>query len=136
MATIQRFEEIQAWQKACVLANNVYRVTRTGSAAGDFAFRDQIRRSALSVMLNIAEGFARATDPDFCRFLSFAHGSVAEVQAALYLSLDQEYIDKKEFERLYGLATETSVMISGLQRYLTQRRMPPRTVDPHKDRGT
>jgi four helix bundle protein len=120
MATIRRFEEILAWQRARVLANGVYGVTRTGALARDFAFRDQIRRSALSVMLNIAEGFARSTDPDFCRFLSFAHGSVAEVQSALYLSLDQKYISQDDFDRLFELARETSTLISRLQKYLSK----------------
>jgi four helix bundle protein len=120
MATIQRFEDILAWQRARLLTNDVYRVTAGGAAARDFALRDQIRRSALSVMLNISEGFARATDPDFCRFLSIAHGSVAEVQAALYISLDLTYINQEQFDRLYALANETSKLISGLQKYLTK----------------
>lgn len=71
-------------------------------------------------MLNIAEGFARSTDPDFFRFLSYAHGSVAEIQAALYLSLDQRYIDRQQFDRLYSLTMETSVLIKAFQRYLSK----------------
>ena len=118
MATIRRFEDILAWQHSRRLANELYAATRSGTAARDGAFRDQLRRAGLSVMLNIAEGFARKTDGDFCRFLSFAHGSVAEIQAALYLSLDQKYIDKDQFERLYASAAETSKLIYGLQRYL------------------
>jgi four helix bundle protein len=121
MATIGRFEDIVAWQRARVLANDIYAVTRSGLAARDIALRDQLRRASLSVMLNIAEGFARETDPEFRRFLWFAHGSVAEIQAALYLSLDQKYIDQKQFERLYGLATETSRLVCGLQKYLGKR---------------
>jgi four helix bundle protein len=118
MATIKRFEELHAWQRSRTLANDIYSITRTGGASRDFALRDQLRRAALSVMLNIAEGFARTTDPDFFRFLSYAHGSVAEIQAALYLSLDQQYIDADQFDRIYKLATETSVLIKAFQRYL------------------
>ena len=59
MATIHRFEDIQAWQKARALNKELYRRTRTGPLARDFTMKDQLRRASLSVMLNIAEGFER-----------------------------------------------------------------------------
>ncbi len=92
MARIERFEDIQAWQKARVLVKDIYSVTKSGNFARDFGLRDQIRRAAVSIMLNIAEGFARKTRREFCQFLVIAHGSVAEVQAALYVAMDQEYL--------------------------------------------
>ena len=69
-------------------------------------------------MLNIAEGFARKTRREFCQFLVISHGSVAEVQAALYVALDQEYLSELKFKELYGLADETSKMTLGLINYL------------------
>ncbi len=69
-------------------------------------------------MLNIAEGFARRTDKEFRRYLSIATSSAAEVQSALYVALDQEYIDQAQFKRLYDLCSEIRRMIAGLQRYL------------------
>ena len=72
----------------------------------------------LSIMLNIAEGFARRGDRQFAQLLAVAHGSTAEVQSALYIALDQEYIDHKTFDLLYDKSTEVSRTIAGLIRYL------------------
>ena len=69
MAVITRFEDIEAWKKARELTNEVYRVTNEGAFAKDFGLRDQIRRAAVSVMSNIAEGFERRGDKEFSRFL-------------------------------------------------------------------
>ena len=118
MAKIEQFEDIQAWQKARLLVKEVYSVSNSGGFAKDFALRDQIRRAAVSIMLNIAEGFARKTNREFIQFLVIAHGSTAEVQAALYIAHDQDYITDPEFETLYALANETSKMIMGFSYYL------------------
>jgi four helix bundle protein len=118
MAKIERFEDIQAWQRARELVKEVYAVSNSGQFAKDFSLRDQIRRAAVSIMLNIAEGFARKTSREFCQFLIIAHGSAAEVQAALYVALDQSYINKEQFERLYEITDETSKMLMGFSSYL------------------
>lgn len=121
MSKIERFEDIQAWQKARMLVKVVYSVSNSGMFAKDFGLRDQIRRASVSIMLNIAEGFARKTDREFSQFLVIAHGSAAEVQAALYVALDQEYLAESEFKALYGLADEASKMIMGLSSYLSKK---------------
>lgn len=118
MPKIERFEDIQAWQKARVLVREVYAVSNIGRFAKDFGLRDQIRRAVVSIMLNIAEGFARKTTREFTQFLVIAHGSAAEVQAALYVALDQEYLSETEFNKLYALADESSKMILGFISYL------------------
>jgi four helix bundle protein len=118
MARIERFEDIHVWQKARVLVRCVYSVSNSGLFAKDFGLRDQIRRAAVSIMLNIAEGFARKTNKEFIQFLVIAHGSAAEVQAALYVALDQEYLNEAEFNNLYVLADESSKMILGFINYL------------------
>lgn len=118
MSTIKRFEDIDAWKKARDLSKDIYRITGKREFAKDFNLKDQIRRASTSIMLNIAEGFARKTDKDFARFLSQAHGSSAEVQAALYIALDQGYINKQEFEVLYKKAEEVSRMLMGFAKYL------------------
>lgn len=120
MAKIERFEDIVAWQKARVLVKKVYSVSNTGLFAKDFGLRDQIRRAAVSIMLNIAEGFARKTDKEFSYFLVIAHGSTAEVQAALYIALDQEYLSEPQFSEIYQLADETSKMITKSSKYLSR----------------
>lgn len=118
MAKIEKFEDIQAWQQARGLVKEIYKISVNGRFANDFGLRDQIRRAALSIMLNIAEGFARKTNKEFIQFLAIAHGSAAEVQSALYVAIDQEYISKEQFENLYGLADCTSRMVMGLASYL------------------
>ena len=124
MAKIKRFEDIEAWKKARRLVADIYSLTEDGSFTRDFGLRDQIRRASISIMLNIAEGFARRTDRQFSHFLSLAHGSVAEVQSALYVALDQEYVDKEAFDRLFQECDEISRMISGLIKYLRGSRGP------------
>ena len=118
MSKIERFEDIQAWQNARCLAKDIYAVGNSGRFAKDFGLRDQIRRAAVSIMLNIAEGFARKTNREFIQYLVIAHGSAAEVQAALYVALDQEYLSEVEFTKLYGSADTTSKMILGFINYL------------------
>lgn len=71
-------------------------------------------------MLNIAEGFGRRTDNEFKQFLVQAHGSCAEVQAALYIALDQSYISKDVFDDLHASAEEVSKLIMGLSMYLSK----------------
>jgi four helix bundle protein len=116
VAAIKRFEDILAWQKARILTNSIYRETSAGAFAKDYSLRDQIRRAAVSVMLNIAEGFGRKTDKEFKQFLVQAHGSCAEIQAALYISLDQTYISQQVFQYLYDSADEISRMIIGFHK--------------------
>ena len=129
MATIVRFEDILAWQQAHALMNDLYTMTGSGAASRDLELKDQLRRAALSVMLNIAEGFGRTTDRDFLRFLSYARGSLSEIQSALYVALDQGYIDRTRFDTLYALAVRTSGLIRRLERYL-MKTSPGRNNEP------
>jgi len=121
MGTIKRFEDIEAWQKARELVNDIYDLTSKGDFARDYSLRDQIRRAAVSVMLNIAEGFGRKTDKEFARFLVQSHGSAAEVQSVLYIAMDQKYIVRDKFDYLYNKAGEISKMINSLSQYLSKR---------------
>jgi four helix bundle protein len=118
MAKIEKFEDIVAWHKARGLVQEVYRLSGDGRFSKDYGLREQLRRAAVSVMLNIAEGFARKTSREFMQFLVVAHGSVAEVQSALYVTLDQAYVSQTQFVSLYKRAEETSKLIMGLSNYL------------------
>ena len=120
MPTFKRFEDIQAWQKARQITSSVYSITNKGSFARDFGLRDQIRRSSVSIMANIAEGFARRSDKDFAYFLNISRSSVAEVQSHLYVALDQDYVSKADFDSLYTNLEESSRMIFGIVRHLRQ----------------
>jgi len=121
MPTFKRFEDILAWQKAREVTKLVYAVTRTGEFARDFGLRDQIRRSAVSIMANIAEGFARRSDKDFAYFLNISRSSTAEVQSHLYVALDQEYIDNADFGVIYNKLEEASRMIYALAQHLARK---------------
>lgn len=101
MGKIEKFEDIQAWQKARELTKQVYKVTKNIQFAKDFSLKDQIRRAVVSIMANIAEGFARRTNKEFINFLTIAHGSAAELQSHFYVALDQGYISEKDFQSLY-----------------------------------
>lgn len=118
MATITRFEEIEAWKKARELTRAIYLLTTEGAFARDFGLRDQIRRAAVSVMSNIAEGFERDGNKEFRQFLSLAKGSLGEVQSQLYVALDVQYIVQAQFETTMGLAADTGRLIGGMLRYL------------------
>ena len=121
MAKIGKFEDIEAWQKARELSKAVYAVTSEGAFARDFGLRDQIRRAAVSVMANIAEGFDRGGNRELIQFLFIAKGSTAEVQAQLYVALDAGYLKHEQFQQLYDLAGDTSRLIGGFIRYLKSR---------------
>jgi four helix bundle protein len=121
MATIERFEDIQAWQKARELVREIYRASAVGRLNKDFGFKDQLCRAAVSSMSNIAEGFARMSARDFARFLDISRGSVMEVQSLLYVALDVGYVEKSEFDRLYQKAEETLSLIGGFTSYLRNR---------------
>ena len=118
MATCDSFEELQAWQKARELVNEVYAISKSQAFGRDVGLRDQIRRAAVSVMSNVAEGFERDGTGEFVQFLSMAKGSAGEVRSHLYVARDQGYISPKAFDGLSTLAIDTSRVISGLMSYL------------------
>ena len=118
MATIKRFEDILAWQKARYATKLVYEITASGSFSRDFGLRDQIRRSSVSIMGNIAEGFGRRSDKEFSNFLNIAHGSIAETQSHLYVALDLNYLPEDDFNTLYKLFDEDSRMVMSLTQHL------------------
>jgi len=118
MATIQKFEDIQAWQKAREVVSAIYKICKAGELAKDFGLRDQIRRSAVSVQSNIAEGFGREGNKEFIRFLKIAKGSACEFRSQLYNLLDAEYIKQPAFDDLYRQSEETERLIGGFLNYL------------------
>ena len=118
MTGFKKFEEIQAWQKARIATKRIYEITSDGKFAKDFGLRDQIRRSAVSIMANIAEGQGRFSNKEFANFLNMAHGSVAETQSHLYVASDLGYFDKTGFSELYDLPGEVARMTMRLMKHL------------------
>jgi four helix bundle protein len=125
MARIERFEDVEAWQKALQLTKAIYQTTSAGRFARDFGLRDQLRRAAVSIMSNIAEGFERGGDKEFRQFLTVAKGSAGEVRSQLYVALHIGYMSQVEFEDLKAQAGEVGRLLGGFIRYLrrvTQQR--------------
>jgi four helix bundle protein len=87
MAKVERFEDLKCWQDARVLVKEIYLLSERGRLAKDFDTRRQLRRAALSVMNNIAEGFGRFSNKEFIRFLDMSNNSAAEVKSILYVLL-------------------------------------------------
>jgi four helix bundle protein len=123
MATFKRFEDIQAWQRARKVAVDIYRHSGKGDFAKDFDLRSQTRRSATSIMANIAEGQGRRTDKDFAHFLNIALGSVAETKSHTYLALDLGYVSEEIFAEIYEKLDEIGRMVFSLITHL--RAAPP-----------
>jgi four helix bundle protein len=126
MATgVKRFEDLIAWQKARILTKTIYAVTRAGLFAKDYGLRDQIRRAAVSIMSNVAEGFEKGTPAEFHNSLRIAKGSCAEVRSQLYVAFDAEYLAEEVFVQLLGQAEEVARVLGGLrasvERYCTNR---------------
>jgi four helix bundle protein len=120
MASIQRFEDIEAWKKARQLRKAIRTVTRREPFCRDYKFCAQIVDAALSVMSNIAEGFERDGNSEFRQHLYIAKGSIGEVRSQLYAALDDDYIDQATFDRLLEQAMEVSRLIKGFIRHLDQ----------------
>ncbi len=120
MSTIERFEDIKAWQHARELCKQIHAFTLRSDFSKDFRLVSQIKASSGSVMDNIAEGFEREGNREFIQFLSISKGSSAEVKSQLYRALDNKYINQSEFDVAYQEAEEIGRMISGLMSYLSK----------------
>jgi len=123
MATIERFEDLEAWQRARELTNVIYDMSDVGAFARDFPLRDQIRRAAVSIMSNIAEGFESHTSRLYIEHLGRAKASCGEVRAQLYLAHDRQYVSGEVFEQTLALAESVSRLTHGLIRYLSNARI-------------
>jgi len=116
---IQKFEDIEAWKEARSIVNRVYRVSSVDRFKRDYSLADQVKRAAISIMANIAEGFSRKGNKEFIQFLFIAKSSAAELQSHLYIAVDQGYLEKIEFDELYKELDKVQRMISNFIKYLT-----------------
>jgi len=132
MGTIERFEDLEAWKRARSFAKLIHTISGNGDFGRDFTLRDQIRRAAISVVSNIAEGFERDGDKEFLQYLYVAKGSCGEVRAQLYLAIDCEYITEEEFLQLKLKAIELNRIISGLIKYLKQSNLRGKKYSPRR----
>ena len=114
------FEKLDVWQRANELADLVYRVTRNFPDDERFGLTNQMRRAAVSVSSNIAEGSARSSRSDNARFLEIATGSLFEVVAQSFISRRQGFLSDPDFTMLYTSADELGRILSGLRRSLLE----------------
>jgi four helix bundle protein len=118
MASFQRFEDIEVWQKARKLCKEIYPLTVKGSFEKDYKLRDQINGASGSVMDNIAEGYERDGKIEFRQFLSIAKGSCGEVRSQLYRAFDRNHITEKELNDLKQQSEDISKQLKGFISYL------------------
>ncbi len=115
---IRRFEDIEAWQCARKLCKGVYELTADEKFARDYGLRDQARKTAVSIMANIAEGFDSCSNPEFIQFLYYSLRSASELQSDCYIAQDQGYISKSQFSEVYAAASKVKGMIFRFIEYL------------------
>ena len=120
---VKNFEDLEIWKDARLLTRGIYQLTKDLKFSKDFALRDQIRRAAVSIMSNIAEGFERGGNQEFVQFLYIAKASCGEVRSQLYVALDQGYATSNDSEKLLQLFRRLSGMISNLITYLRESDM-------------
>jgi four helix bundle protein len=121
MPKFERFEDIDAWKEGCRLSTQIYEITKGERFARDWGLRDQIRRAAVSIPSNIAEGFERDSPKEFVRFLRIAKGSAGELRTQLYIARSLEYLGTEEFQGLVNKVKHISRMISRLVSYIEGR---------------
>ncbi|PKM45887.1 MAG: four helix bundle protein [Gammaproteobacteria bacterium HGW-Gammaproteobacteria-1] len=118
MAQIERFEQLEVWKLAREMAQYIYALTECRKIAQDYALRDQMRRAAISVLSNIAEGFERGGNKEFVQFLYIAKGSAGELRAQTYVAQDMKYWSSQECQELRVRLERISRLLSGLICYL------------------
>jgi four helix bundle protein len=100
MTRIRTFEDLIVWQKAITFVNQVYMITEVGELKRDFGLKDQLRRAAVSIPTNIAEGFERSSRKEYLLFLNIAKGSAGEVRSLCRVSFDVGYLNRSTYDEL------------------------------------
>lgn len=122
---LKNYKELKVWQKSYQLCLEMYKATKTFPKNEGFGLTSQMRRAALSIPSNIAEGYGRKTTPEYVRFLYIAYGSTCELETQLLLSGDLSYLNKEkasEFQRDIG---EVERMLKALIKSLENKRLNP-----------
>ena len=120
MATVQKFEELEVWQKSRLVENSIFELASVGKLSKDFDLKNQMNRSSGSLMDNIAEGFGRGGRNEFIQFLSISRGSGTELQSQLHRCLDRKYISEEQFSFSYNQVEEALKMLTAFINYLSK----------------
>jgi four helix bundle protein len=127
VSVAKRFEELEAWQTARHLTQQVCVFSNQGAFARDYGLRDQMRRAAVSIMSNIAEGFESRTEGLFLEFLGRAKGSAGELRAQMYIAHDAKYLTRAQAVQLRSECEKCSGRISRFMAYLKANPRPSTT---------
>jgi four helix bundle protein len=112
------FEKLEVWKKAINFADLIYNQTRHFPPDERFGLTNQLRRAAVSISSNIAEGSSRTSKTDFARFIEIATGSVFELVSQAFIAHRQSFLSEDQFRKIYTDAEELSRMLSGLRKSL------------------
>ena len=118
MGKIENFEDLEIWNKARVICNEIFEIREKTQLKSDYRLYDQINASTGSIMDNIAEGFERNVNREIIQFLSIAKASCGETRSQLYRILDRNYINETEFNLLLNRLKSLSMQIGGFMNYL------------------
>jgi four helix bundle protein len=118
MSKINRFEDLAVWKEAVVIGVDIYRLTSKGKLRRDFSAIDQLRRAAISISNNIAEGFEYNNPKSFVKFLNYAKGSAGELRSNLFVLKEAEIVQKHDYEIMSNKLVEISKSIKGFMKYL------------------
>lgn len=121
MTTVKRFEDLECWQEARKFVKLIYKLTKKERFSRDFELVRQLRRSAVSSMANISEGFHRRSNKDFMKFLGYSRASVAESVSHCYVALDQDYIGEKEMTQASQQADVVWKKVNNFISYLNKK---------------
>jgi four helix bundle protein len=119
--SISQFRELRAWQLGMDLTEQVYLLTKSFPQSEIYGLTSQIRRSAVSIPSNLAEGHGRTSTKEFLQFIAISCGSICELETQILLSHRLKYIETDDFDKILPLLIETSKTIRGLQKALRQR---------------
>lgn len=125
--TVKSFEELDIWKRGARLAVELYNLCKTEDVHFDWGLKDQLRRASVSIPSNIAEGFARGSNPEFLRFLGIAKGSCAELKTQLYIAEGAKLIASSTSRPLIKECGEIAAMIGALEAHIKK-------VSPKKSR--
>ena len=114
------FEKLDVWQEAIQFADLVYELTADFPHEERFGLTNQMRRAAVSISSNLAEGSSRVSRTDFSRFVEIATGSLFEFVSQITTALRRRMIAESEYKRIYAAAEKQSKMLSGLRRSLSE----------------
>jgi four helix bundle protein len=130
---IKSYRDLEVWQRSRKLVGRVYRLTATFPKDEIFGLSSQLRRAAVSIPSNIAEGKSRRATREYIRFLDIAYGSVAEVETQLFIACDLGYTSEKKLELLFKEYSEIGRMTNGLISSLEKKSSKPRSRIPNPE---